>query len=132
MKGLREKAACERSNDGGEERGEFDDAVAPAESRERKEFGEEAVFGRAENCSLSAGKEERDAGDVEAVGSESERRKGHDAKLKELGVNGDAAFAVLIGEIAARNREKEKGNGEEQRDDQNEPKIALLFGQRLI
>ncbi len=124
---LGEEAAGERSEDGGEESGEFDDAVAPAEFGVGEEFGEERVFCWAEDCALGAGEEEGEAGEVDAIVGEREGGERHDDEFENFHAEGDAALAVFVGEVAAGDREDEEGNGEEERDDEDEPEVALIF-----
>src|SRR5580698_3641845 len=124
---LGEEAAGERGEDGGEKGGEFNDAVAPAEFGVWEEFGEQRVFGRAEDCALGAGEEKGGGGEIDAIVRERECVERHDDEFEDLYAEGDAALAVFVGEVAAGNREDEEGDGEEQWDHQDEPEVALIF-----
>ena len=124
---LGEESAGERGADGGEERGQLDDAVAPTEFGFGEEFGEKRVLRGAEDCTLSASEEEGEAGEVNAIVREREGGKRHDDELENFDAECDAAFAVFVGEVAAGNREDEEGNGEEEWDYQHEPQVALIF-----
>ena len=122
-----EEAAGERGEDGGEKSGEFDDAVSPAEFGLGQEFGEERVFRGAEDRALGAGEEESEAGKVDAIVGQREGGERHDDEFEDFDAKGDAALAVFIGEIPAWDREDEEGDGEEKRDDEDEPQVALIF-----
>ncbi len=125
----RQEAPGERGEDCGEQRGELDDAVAPAEFGFGQELGEQSVLGGAEERALRAGEKQGDAGEVEAIAGERQRCQAHDDELEELGAEGDVPLAVFVGEVAAGNGEKQKRDGEEQGHDEDEPQIALLFGE---
>jgi len=78
---------------------------------------------------LGAGQEESDAGYVETIGCKRVCSEGHDEEFEEFRPERDAAFAVFVGEVAAGNGENEEWNSEKQRDDENEPEIAAVFGE---
>ena len=132
VESLGEKAPSECGADRGEEGAEFDDAVAPAQFGEGQQLGEQAVLGGAEDCALRAGEEQGDAGDVQTIACQRESGQAHDAELENFGPERDASFAVLVGEIPARDGEEQKGNSEEQRHYQNKPEIAALLGERGV
>ncbi len=124
---LGEESAGERGEDGGEKSGELDDAVAPAEFGFGEEFGQERVFCWAKDRTLGAGQEEGEAGKADAIVGERERSESHDEEFEDFHAEGDAALAVFIGEVATGDREDEERNGEEERNHEDEPKVALIF-----
>jgi len=78
---------------------------------------------------LRAGEKQSGAGNVQTIAREREGGQAHDTELENFRPQRDGAFAVLIGEIPARDGEKQKRYGEEKRNNENKPEIAARFRQ---
>src|SRR5580692_5917300 len=102
---LGEEASGQGGENGGEKRGELDDAVAPTEFGVREKLGEKRVFRWTKDCALGAGEEEGETGEVDAIVREGKRGERHDDEFENFDAEGDAALTVFVGEIAAGNRE---------------------------
>ncbi len=81
---------------------------------------------------MRAGEEQSGAGNVQTIACQREGGQAHDTELEDFRPQRDGAFAVLIGEIPARNGEKQKRYGEEKRNNENKPEIATLLRQGRV
>jgi len=80
---------------------------------------QQSVFRGAKERSLRAGQENRGHGHGQAAHREARNGKKHHRDLENFRADGDGAFAVAVGEVAAGHREENEGEGEERADDED-------------
>ena len=77
---------------------EAENAVAPRQFLFRQQFRQHSVFRRAENRAVRAHQKNARQHQRNIAEPQAERRHGHDAQFGAFDGDGDAAFAVAVGE----------------------------------
>lgn len=112
-----EQCAEAAADDDGDEGGEFQERVGAGKVAFGKDFGEDAVFGGAEEIGLRGEEEEHGEQHGHAGGLESEEGEDHRQNFEGLGDDEDFGFGESVGELAGptghqQERQDEDGAGE--------------------
>ena len=103
-KDFAENSARDRAGDDGDERAEFQNAVAPGKFFLRQQLRQQAVFGRAENRAVDTHQEHAENGQVELMAGQADEREQHHEDFKDLHAEDHAALAETVGEKPAGHR----------------------------
>src|SRR5271170_1673966 len=123
-----EEAGGHYGADAADERAEFDDPVAPGKAALRQDFRQQAVFRGAEERGLRADQKYGGTFQRQILQPQAQDSDAHYENFHQLGADHDAAFAVTVGEVAAGEREENKGEREECANDEDE-EIALVLSE---
>ena len=112
VESLGEKGTAHAPDDDGKESPEFEDAVTPRKPFLRKEFRQQTVLGRPEQCSLRADEKDRRQRQFQIGSHEGGGCEEHDAHFKHFRPDGDATFAEAVRKISAGQRKENEGGRE--------------------
>jgi hypothetical protein len=121
---LRQIGAEDRAGDDGDKCRELENAVAPGKLFDRQKLGKQAVFRGTKDSGLRAGQKNYRESEIRTAVPERKDGEEHRGDFEYFCADGDAALAVAVGQVAARHREKQEGNGEEIPDEKN-PEISF-------
>src|SRR5579862_853212 len=126
VKRLRQVGAEDGTGNDGEERGQFQHAIAPGKFFPGQKLRQQAVFRQTKKRSLRAGQENHGERQIWIAAPKRENGKQHGGKFENFGGNCDVALAEAVGRVAAGHREQQKRNGEKIANQENS-KIFLRF-----
>ena len=108
-----EHAAAGDAQNDGDEGAHFEQRVAAREVAVAEHFGDDAVFGGAEDGGVQAHQEDDEQHAFGPAGDQRGEPEEHDGDFEELDADQDAALADEVGQVAGVSAEEERGQCED-------------------